>query len=51
MKDLIKRCPNCKEYTLKQLCKKCGVSTISPHPAKFSLQDRYVRYKFLKEKT
>jgi len=43
----IKKCPKCKGYTLKDVCPKCGVETISPHPPKFSLEKemKIVKYK------
>ncbi|MCP8323452.1 MAG: RNA-protein complex protein Nop10 [Candidatus Methylarchaceae archaeon HK02M2] len=45
MKKLLKKCPSCETYTLKKNCPKCEKITISPHPAKFSLDDRYARYR------
>jgi H/ACA ribonucleoprotein complex subunit 3 len=44
---LLRRCPECGEYTLKDECPKCRGKTLSPHPAKFSLDDKYRRYKIL----
>jgi H/ACA ribonucleoprotein complex subunit 3 len=44
---LLKRCTKCGEYTLKDKCPKCEGKTISPHPAKFSLDDKHLRYKIL----
>ncbi|MFB0568617.1 MAG: nucleolar RNA-binding Nop10p family protein [Nitrososphaeria archaeon] len=39
----IKRCKICGSYTLSQTsCPTCGGNLISPHPANFSLQDRYI---------
>ncbi|MDQ3972602.1 MAG: RNA-protein complex protein Nop10 [Thermoproteota archaeon] len=45
MKHLIRKCPNCGKYTLKQECNSCGVRTIDPHPPKYSPDDRYARYR------
>lgn len=42
---MMKYCRNCKIYTLKDNCKRCGSKTISPHPAKFSPQDPYGGYR------
>ena len=38
----ILKCPACNKYTLKE---KCCIETIFPHPAKFSLQDKYGEYR------
>ncbi|MGA8855913.1 MAG: RNA-protein complex protein Nop10 [Candidatus Bathyarchaeia archaeon] len=43
MKWLLRKCPNCKTYTLKQNCPKCGEPTVTPHPPKFSPHDKYAR--------
>ncbi|MGD0176219.1 MAG: RNA-protein complex protein Nop10 [Candidatus Bathyarchaeia archaeon] len=43
MKWLLRKCPDCKTYTLKQTCPKCGTSTVTPHPSKFSPHDKYAR--------
>ena len=29
--SLLKKCPDCKNYTLKDICKKCKKETISAH--------------------
>ncbi|MGB9724876.1 MAG: RNA-protein complex protein Nop10 [Nitrososphaeria archaeon] len=47
MKSLLKKCPKCLLYTLKDLCPKCGSQTISPHPPKFSPDDKYAYLKSL----
>ncbi len=41
----IKKCPVCSGYTLSSTCKTCGKETVSPHPAKYSPEDRYGRYR------
>ncbi|MFZ0327243.1 MAG: RNA-protein complex protein Nop10 [Nitrososphaeraceae archaeon] len=45
MRHLLRRCPSCGTYTLKYECPKCSSSTVSPHPAKYSPDDRYARYR------
>jgi len=35
----------CQGYTLKEVCPACGVPTKKPHPAKFSMDDRYSSYR------
>jgi len=43
---MLKKCPKCKTYTMKDLCK-CGTKTISAHPIKFSLEKekKYSKYR------
>jgi H/ACA ribonucleoprotein complex subunit 3 len=45
MKHLIRKCSVCDRYTLKCLCPKCNTATIDPHPAKYSPDDKYARYR------
>lgn len=45
MKSLIRKCNSCNKYTLKLSCPTCGVETKTPHPPKFSPDDRYARYR------
>jgi H/ACA ribonucleoprotein complex subunit 3 len=45
MKRFIRKCQLCGTYTLKYQCPKCNASTIDPHPAKYSPDDKYVRYR------
>lgn len=45
MKWRIRKCPQCRSYTLKSLCPKCGSNTIIPHPPRFSPDDKYVEYR------
>jgi H/ACA ribonucleoprotein complex subunit 3 len=43
---LIRKCVECKGYTLKQSkCPHCGVKVRIPHPAKFSPDDKYAKCK------
>ncbi|MGA3295865.1 MAG: RNA-protein complex protein Nop10 [Candidatus Bathyarchaeia archaeon] len=43
MKWLLRKCPSCNTYTLKEKCSKCGNETISPHPPRFSPHDKYAK--------
>ncbi|MHA1377231.1 MAG: RNA-protein complex protein Nop10 [Candidatus Helarchaeota archaeon] len=46
MGKLLRKCSFCKRYTISKLeCPKCGGKTINPHPAKFSIQDKYGKYR------
>lgn len=43
---LLRQCKKCDRYTLKtDVCPNCGGSVKIPHPAKFSLDDRYRKYR------
>jgi len=43
---LLRRCKKCDRYTLRQdVCPICGNPVKIPHPAKFSLDDRYRKYR------
>ncbi len=43
MKWLLRRCPKCSRYSLKEICPVCGSQTKNPHPAKFSPDDKYAK--------
>jgi H/ACA ribonucleoprotein complex subunit 3 len=45
MKWLMRKCNQCSRYTLKDICPHCGSSTRIPHPAKFSPDDKYAKYR------
>jgi H/ACA ribonucleoprotein complex subunit 3 len=45
MKHLIRKCCECNRYTLRKQCPICNAPTIDPHPAKYSPDDKYVRYR------
>ncbi|MFL6319942.1 MAG: RNA-protein complex protein Nop10 [Nitrososphaeraceae archaeon] len=45
MKHLIRKCSVCYTYTLKYQCPKCNAPTVDPQPAKYSPEDKYVRYR------
>ena len=43
---LLRQCKVCEKYTLnKESCPKCGGVVKLPHPAKFSLDDKYRKYR------
>lgn len=43
---LLRRCEECGRYTLKtEKCPHCGGRVRVPHPAKFSPNDRYAKYR------
>tara|TARA_Y100000815_G_C12966029_1_gene358518 strand:+ start:186 stop:353 length:168 start_codon:yes stop_codon:yes gene_type:complete len=43
LKNLLRKCPKCQEYSLKEKCLECDEKTITPHPPKFSPDDKYSR--------
>lgn len=45
MKTLLRKCPSCRGYTLREQCPKCGGATLMPIPAKYSPDDRYGEYR------
>ncbi len=45
MRFQLRRCTKCDTYTLKTSCPKCNQETKSAHPAKFSPDDKYMRYR------
>ncbi|MDW0135818.1 MAG: RNA-protein complex protein Nop10 [Nitrososphaeraceae archaeon] len=45
MKHLLRKCGHCKIYTLDEKCTNCNNPTLDPHPPKFSMDDKYVRYR------
>ncbi|MDY1590555.1 MAG: RNA-protein complex protein Nop10 [Methanofastidiosum sp.] len=46
----MKICPKCNKYTLKGLCPLCNTHAVNPHPPKFSLEDKYGKYRRLIKK-
>ena len=43
---LMRRCTECEKYTFnKDKCPHCGGKVSIPHPAKFSPDDKYAKYK------
>jgi H/ACA ribonucleoprotein complex subunit 3 len=47
MKHRIRICKNCGKYTLKEICPACTIETNDPHPPKFWLEDKYIRYRVI----
>ena len=45
MKGLMQKCANCGRYTLADKCPSCGGDTVTVHPARYSPDDRYARYR------
>ena len=45
MRFQLRKCSKCGVYTLKNDCPKCNEETKSAHPAKFSPDDKYMRYR------
>ena len=45
MKFLLRKCEKCNTYTLKVICNLCNLETISAHCAKFSPDDKYLKYR------
>lgn len=45
MKSKIRKCRKCKNYTLKNICPKCGEETTVSIPARFSPEDHYGEYR------
>jgi len=45
MRFQLRKCVKCKKYTLKTKCVECKDDTVSVHPAKFSPDDKYIRYR------
>ena len=45
MKSQIRKCDKCYRYSLKNICTYCKNQTVSCHPAKFSPDDKYLRYR------
>lgn len=45
MKSLMFRCVECGKYTLSEKCPSCGGGTVTVHPARYSPDDRYARYR------
>lgn len=43
---LLRKCSKCLRYTLKKdVCSYCGSAVHVPHPAKFSPDDKYAKYR------
>jgi H/ACA ribonucleoprotein complex subunit 3 len=42
---LMRYCPACRDYTLKDVCPRCGGKAVQNTPAKFSPEDNYGEYR------
>ena len=38
------KCQKCHKYTMNDTCE-CGGKTLTPKPAKFSIEDKYAQYR------
>ncbi|RLF23397.1 MAG: RNA-protein complex protein Nop10 [Thermoprotei archaeon] len=45
MRWMLRKCVKCGSYTLKDRCPYCGGEVRCPHPAKFSPEDKYGKYR------
>lgn len=46
MKWILRKCVNCRKYTLNHIkCPYCGSQVITPHPPRFSPEDKYVEHR------
>ncbi|MDG6898969.1 MAG: RNA-protein complex protein Nop10 [Nitrososphaerota archaeon] len=45
MRSLMLKCDKCNRYTMCEKCPKCGAQTVTVHPARYSPDDRYARYR------
>lgn len=45
MKSLMLKCVECGRYTISEKCPNCGGGTVTVHPARYSPDDKYARYR------
>jgi H/ACA ribonucleoprotein complex subunit 3 len=45
LRSLLSKCTACGSYTMKFVCPKCGQATGFAHPAKYSPDDKYAKYR------
>ena len=45
MKSNILSCPECRRYTMASKCPRCNIDAVTPHPPRFSPEDRYGKYR------
>jgi len=45
VKSLMLKCAECGRYTLSEKCPSCGGKTVTVHPARYSPDDKYARYR------
>ena len=46
----MKKCKQCGEYTLKDICPSCEVKTSVIYPARYSPEDKYAKYRRIMKK-
>jgi len=44
LSSVILKCTSCKAYTMQEKCD-CGGKAVTPHPPRFSPEDRYGKYR------
>jgi len=49
-RGLLRKCRKCNIYTLEEKCPICKGLVVSPHPAKFSPEDKYGKYRRMMKK-
>ncbi|MCE4608184.1 MAG: RNA-protein complex protein Nop10 [Caldisphaeraceae archaeon] len=48
MRWLLRKCKRCGKYTLRQdRCPYCNGELVIPHPARFSPNDKYIKYRYM----
>ena len=45
MRFQLRRCSGCCVYTMREMCPSCGADAPLAHPARFSPDDKYARYR------
>jgi H/ACA ribonucleoprotein complex subunit 3 len=45
VKSLMLKCVECGRYTINEKCPSCGGRTVTVHPARYSPDDKYARYR------
>jgi len=45
LKGLMLKCAQCGRYTLSEKCPSCGGKAVTVHPARYSPDDKYARYR------
>ncbi|MHA2232272.1 MAG: nucleolar RNA-binding Nop10p family protein [Candidatus Hodarchaeales archaeon] len=45
MPKRLRKCSSCGQYSLKTLCGICGNQTKISHPPRYSIQDKYARFR------
>lgn len=45
MRFQMRRCSDCRSYTMRDVCPACGGDAPLAHPARFSPDDKYARYR------